>query len=116
MSIYRQQQNKLGRTQYLITKTVGETEDGAPKVRTVFIAKKNIPANIFRELEAGKEAVDDEGMQLEGNVKECIFCGQVCKWSRIVNMQTIYLCEEHYYDKTIGQIAQRMREAEEVRA
>lgn len=46
-------------------------------------------------------------------VRVCFFCGEGCKHSRFINLQTIYLCDDHYYSKTVGQIAQKMREDSE---
>jgi len=39
----------------------------------------------------------------------CVFCGAPSKYSRLVNLQTVYICNEHYYDKTIGQVAEQIR-------
>jgi len=44
--------------------------------------------------------------------KACLFCGSFASETRFVNLRTIALCEEHYYDKNIGQIVQRLREIE----
>lgn len=77
-----------------------------------FVKQANIPANIFAELQAGKEAVDDTGVKLEGAVRTCLFDGQVCKLSRLVNLRTANLCEEHYYGKTLGQVAQKLNEVD----
>ena len=42
--------------------------------------------------------------------KSCLFCGVQSKYGRLVNLKTIYLCEEHYYDKSIGQIVQKINQ------
>lgn len=42
--------------------------------------------------------------------KSCVFCGMGSRMTRLVNMQTVYICDQHYYDKTIGKIAERLRE------
>lgn len=44
--------------------------------------------------------------------KLCLFCGAFTNTKRFVNLQTIAVCEEHYYSTTIGQIAQKMKEQE----
>ena len=75
-------------------------------------SKKNIPANIYRQFEdkeVGHE-VNDEGVVLEAPVKECVFCGSESKLYKLINSQTIYLCDEDYYDKNTGQIVQQVRE------
>lgn len=77
-----------------------------------FVSKATIPANIYVELE-GKEpgnVVDDTDVKPEAPVKECIFCGKVTKLSRFLNMQTIPLCEEHYYSETTGRVVQKYKE------
>lgn len=72
-----------------------------------FTSKSSIPANVLRQLKPNNE-VDDEGMDLEAPLKECIFCQAPTKMYRFINLQTIYICEEHYYDKTTGQIVQQL--------
>lgn len=74
------------------------------------VKKTDIPANIFAELTAGKEAVDDSVVQPQATVKFCVFCKAPCTLTRFVNMQTVYMCEQHYHDKTIGQVVQQLRE------
>lgn len=44
--------------------------------------------------------------------KACIFCGAVSKWTKFVNLQTVYICDEHYYSESTGKIAQKVRELE----
>ena len=38
----------------------------------------------------------------------CIFCGKHAIHSRRVNLQMVDLCDKHYYDTSIGEIAQRI--------
>jgi hypothetical protein len=52
--------------------------------------------------------------QTKPDPKACLFCGKHSKLTRFVNMQTLFLCEEHYHDKNIGQIAQKLREIRNV--
>lgn len=40
--------------------------------------------------------------------KVCIFCGKRGTQSRLVNLQMVDLCDKHYYDTSIGEIAQRL--------
>lgn len=68
----------------------------------IFISKDKIPISVLEEL-TRTNVVDVP-------IKECVFCGVGCKFTRLVNLQTVYLCDEHYYSKTIGQIAQQIRE------
>ncbi len=77
-----------------------------------FIKKTDIPAEILEKLEIGKD-IPDEGEQLNSDAKLCLFCGVGCKLTRLVNNKVVYLCEEHYYDKNVGQIAQRVNQLQE---
>jgi hypothetical protein len=42
--------------------------------------------------------------------RSCIFCGAYSKFTKLINSQTIYLCEQDYYDKNIGKITQKVNE------
>lgn len=42
--------------------------------------------------------------------KGCLFCGIPSRLTRFLDMQTVYLCEEHYHAKSIGNIAHKLRE------
>lgn len=48
------------------------------------------------------------------NPKACIFCGMHSRYTRFVNLQTIYVCDEHYQTKNIGKCAARLREMKEL--
>lgn len=50
----------------------------------------------------------EKGDTVTANV--CIFCPEATKLTRILNSQTVYLCNEHFYSKSIGQVAQQIRE------
>ena len=62
------------------------------------ISKKDIPEDILLAL-TGQDGKDG---------KACIFCGHKATQSRFVNLQTVDLCDKHYYDTSIGEIAQRL--------
>lgn len=68
----------------------------------------DVPANIVDLLEHQPE-VDDTNLKLESPYRKCIFDGEFTKLSRVVNQQTIYICEKDFYAKTIGEIAQQVR-------
>lgn len=72
------------------------------------VATKKVPINIV-ELLKTKNEVDDTLIPDSPNLKPCIFCGEHSKFERILDMQTVYLCSEHYYSKTIGQVAHKLR-------
>lgn len=79
------------------------------KMDRKFVSVKNIPANIVELLNTNKE-VDDTDLPPAPMYRGCIFCDKHSKLQRTVNLQTVYLCDEHYYDKTIGQVAQQLNE------
>lgn len=76
-----------------------------------FIKPTDIPANVFHLLQH-QSSVDVSNMKVEAPLKRCIICEQPANMTRFLNMQTVALCEEHYYssDITIGVIAQHVRE------
>lgn len=74
------------------------------------IKKEKVPANIVARLIDGEMDIDEASVKLEGPARFCLFCKKLCKATRFVNGQTVYLCEEHYHSKNIGQIAQQLRE------
>lgn len=64
-----------------------------------FIAKAKIPEGVIQSLESGAN-----GERL------CLFCGKETKLYRILDSQPVYLCEEDYQNRNLGQVAQRKRE------
>ena len=66
-----------------------------------FVAEKNVPQDVLDSFTYDKPVVSD---------KKCVFCGEVSKMTRVVNLRTVYLCEKDYYDKSIGKIAQKLQE------
>jgi hypothetical protein len=88
---------------------------GITKIRYMYtkdekmIAKKEIPANIFELLQTQDE-VDDTNLSLEQPWKECIFCSERATKSRFVRLQTVDLCNEHYFSMNVGKIAQKLNE------
>lgn len=69
-----------------------------------FIKKADIPASIFQSLELNPEY--DES-------KECIFCGKPGTKIRQFNLMIVNLCDEDYFSKSLGKIAQQLRERTE---
>lgn len=72
-----------------------------------------LPPVVLENFEAGEDVVEYS----EGDIpvvtlnRECLFCGMGgCKLTKLLNGETLYLCEQHYYDKNLGQIAQKVRE------
>ncbi len=75
---------------------------------------KNIPDHIAIALASGTKELDEtqyEDKEMKQTQdKSCIFCGQPTNIERLVNLQRVYICEEHYHTTNIGQIAQKIRE------
>lgn len=95
---------------YLKTDIDPETQSGV----TAVVSRADVPADVLAELDAGKElAAASPSKTTIQPEKVCTFCGVGSKLSRILDTQTIYLCDEHYYSKNLGQIAQHVREKED---
>lgn len=82
------------------------------KLKPVMVAKTNIPSNIYKLLQT-QDSVDDTNIVFEKPWRECVFCGKEASKSRFVQLQTIDLCNEHYLNKNIGKIVQRLNEMKE---
>lgn len=74
-----------------------------------FIKQSDVPPEIMARMELGKD-VPDAAESLNPAARMCIFCGMGSKLPRLINGQTVYLCENHYHEKNMGQTAQRVRE------
>lgn len=66
-----------------------------------FIKKTDIPASVYQALEINPQY---------DNSRECIFCGVPGTKIRQFNLMVVNLCDEHYFNKRLGQIAQHIRE------
>lgn len=90
------------------TKEIGPNGNTAYRKDKRFVAKSNIPAAVFEALRVRNE-VDDVEVNSGAKYRECIFCDEHSKNQRMVNGLTVYLCNDHYYDKNIGQVAEQLR-------
>lgn len=72
------------------------------------ISPKDIPENILQVLQTNP--VFNEEAPAEVRNKSCIFCGMYSNIVRLVNLQSVALCEEHYYSQSLGTIAQHLKE------
>lgn len=75
------------------------------------VKTKDVPAGIKVLLET-HDRVDDEQYtesELTYIGKRCIFCHEPYKYERLLNQQSVALCAEHYYSKSMGQIAEQLR-------
>lgn len=71
----------------------------------------NIPLNILEILQTQPEY--DGTPVPEKEVRTCIFCGTETTWSRMVNLESAYLCKDHYYSVNLGKLAQKQRELQQ---
>lgn len=76
------------------------------------VAKEKIPANIYKMLQEQGE-VDDTNIPLQAGWRECIFCGEQATKQRLVNLQTVDMCDTHYLNENVGRIAQRLNQLKE---
>lgn len=68
-----------------------------------FISRDKIPVDILVKLDKTSE------VKFDG----CIFCGGEATHKRVVNEVSVALCNDDYYSRTIGRIAQQLREGKE---
>lgn len=71
------------------------------------VKKSSIPADVLIKLNVGME-VDEK--PVEKKELTCIFCDAPTRITRFLNMQSIAVCEEHYYSKNVGQTVQRLNQ------
>ena len=72
-----------------------------------FVKKDSIPQDILIKLNVGMK-VEDEA--IASGEHKCIFCGMVTKEYRLLDSKPVYVCEKDYYEKTFGEVAQKVRE------
>lgn len=70
-----------------------------------FVKKANIPPDTLIQLNVGMQDIDTTPVEPE--IHKCVFCDQVTKRYRLLNQKNIYVCEEDYQDKTVGQTVQQ---------
>ncbi len=74
------------------------------------ISVKNIPENILNKMIIGESISDEPEKTPVSQERKCIFCGIHATDTRLINLQTVALCEGHYLNKTVGEIVQQLRE------
>lgn len=79
------------------------------KYNNKFVKRENIPADILIKLGVGMDKIEEPVVQTVPEVHTCIFCGMGTNIFRLLNQQPVYLCNDDYYDRTMGQIAQKVR-------
>ncbi len=72
------------------------------------VKTSDVPEDIIEQLK-DRATVEEEHEKVN---KSCIFCGMHGNFPRLVNNRTIYLCSQDYYDRTIGQCAQKLNQGE----
>lgn len=70
-----------------------------------FIKKDNIPADVLIKLGVGMQDIVDA---IVPEPTKCIFCGMATKQYRLLDSKPVYLCMDDYYDKSLGQVAQKV--------
>lgn len=100
MAIYTKTKGLQGSTIYR------RSED--PKKAGKLVKTTDVPSNIVDLLEH-QDSIDDANLKLQSPYRKCIFDGEYTKLYRMVNQQTLYVCEEHYQTMTIGQLAQQAK-------
>ncbi len=52
----------------------------------------------------------NEDVSVEREPRSCLFCGGPARYQRLVELQTIDICDQHYYSETVGSIVHKMKE------
>lgn len=73
------------------------------------ISIQDVPDEVLYELQF-TDQVEERHLEPPRFNKPCLACDKEGKYERIVHMQTIVLCNEHYYSLNIGKIAQLLKE------
>lgn len=90
-----------------------ETKNGIRYRRDgLLFSVNNIPLDILEILQE-KAEYDDTPLP-EKEARTCIFCGTETTWGRTVNNEYLHLCKDHYYSTTLGKLAQKQRELQQV--
>lgn len=71
------------------------------------VKKADVPADELERLSKGN--VIEQPTKTEQPDKSCLFCGVHSRYSRFVDLQTVYLCDDHYYSENVGKIANKLR-------
>ena len=70
------------------------------------VSKDSVPLELIDELNDSLK----EPEAVPQGTKLCLFCGVYTNWKRFVNGQNVSICEEHYYEKTLGKIVEKLNE------
>lgn len=104
MALYYQENGKYYKKDVIYS----NTED--PQETTIEL--KRLPKEVREAFDSGKKEYGELPAPPNSDKlspKSCIFCRSYTKYTRFVNGQVVYICEEHYHSKNIGQIAQQLR-------
>lgn len=77
------------------------------------VKKNTLPRDVmehFGLLSPGEPEETDTPDEPRKDPKACLFCGMHSRFTRYVNAQTVFVCDEHYYSENIGKVAQKLRE------
>lgn len=86
------------------------------------VSGKTVPSAVHASQTFGKAIFVPESEEELANIPKeempkvmhperiCIFCGKYGKNAKFINMQTVYLCDEDYQNKSTGQVGSKMKE------
>lgn len=94
----------------IYTKQKGIKNSTAYKKDKRFVKTVDVPVEVV-ELLKTQDEVDDSMLNTSAKFRKCIFCGEHSKNERFINGRTVYLCDDDYYSKNIGQIAEKLNKS-----
>lgn len=65
---------------------------------------------VFDMISGIEGAESSSVQQVQPDDRRCIFCGQPGTKRKFVFLQMVFLCDEHYNNKTTGEVGQRIKE------
>lgn len=78
-----------------------------------FVGKANIPPTVLSQLETNELGT----LIYDGPVPRlCVFCGIQSTRRRFINLKEVILCDDHYFNKSTGEVVQQLREPAPVEA
>lgn len=117
--IYKRTEAKNGRIMYFI----GESLDKKGKLVKGHMAKvEEIPESVYKQLEGNmtleigakapvEQVAPDEAPQIRREDRKCFIDGKPGPFKKFLQLQTVYLCEEHQHSLTTGEVVYEMRKA-----
>lgn len=107
---YKRIETANGRVQYWMT------VNGKYKM----VSKEKFPDGLANRLEPGEEVeiespeatqTSDPVIAIKPGDRKCFIDGEPGKFKKFLELQTVYLCEEHQHSLTTGEVVYEMRKA-----